>query len=47
MHCHMVTRPALIIVGVVVGLSGIVSLGLNFLANATGEEAHEKVVSEA
>ena len=47
MHCHMVTRPALIIVGVVVGLSGIVSLGLNFLSNATGEEAHEKVVSEA
>ena len=34
MHCHMVTRPALIIIGVIVGVVGLVSLayrvGLSF-----------------
>jgi hypothetical protein len=48
MHCHMVTRPALIIIGVVVGLTGVISLAYRFLVNATdGEKTYDKVTSEA
>ena len=48
MHCHMVTRPALILIGVVVGLTGVISLAYSTLANTANEtKTLEKVASEA
>ena len=48
MHCHMVTRPALILIGVIVGLTGILSLGLKLVSNGTEEDSlQEQAASEA
>ena len=36
MHCNMVTRPALIIIGAIVGISGVIGLIYQMLKSNDG-----------